>query len=64
MAEYLDGIAVVDIGTATFTAVESPAKANIGTYFEKDSNNEYLKTTDTDVVAGKTYYTRAVTAGA
>jgi hypothetical protein len=64
MAEYLDGIAVVDIGTATFTAVESPAKANIGTYFEKDSNNEYFKTTDTDVVAGKTYYTRAVTAGA
>lgn len=63
-AEYLDGIAVVDIGTATFTAVQSPAKANIGTYFEKDSNNEYFKTTDTDVVSGKTYYTRSVSAGA
>jgi len=64
MAEFLDGIAAVDIGTATFTAVESPAKAAIGTYFEKDSNNEYFKTTDTDVVSGKTYYTRTVTAGA
>ena len=63
-AEYLDGIAVVDIGTATFTAVQSPAKANIGTYFEKDANNEYFKTTDTDVVVGKTYYTRSVSAGA
>lgn len=64
MAEYLDGIASVDIGTATFTAVQSPVKANIGTYFEKDSNNEYFKTTDTDVVSGKTYYTRAVATGA
>lgn len=63
-AEYLDGIAVVDIGTATFTAVESPAKANIATYFEKDANNDYFPTSDTDVVAGKTYYTRAVSAGA
>lgn len=63
-AEYIDGIAVVDIGTATFTAVESPVKANIGTYFEKDANNEYFKTTDTDVVTGKTYYTRSVSAGA
>lgn len=63
-AEYIDGIAVVDIGTATFTAVQSPVKANLGTYFEKDANNEYFKTTDTDIVNGKTYYTRAVTAGA
>lgn len=64
MAEYLDGIAVVDIGTATFTAVQSPVKANLGTYFEKDANNEYFKTTDTDIVSGKTYYTRSVSAGA
>ena len=65
MAEYIDGIAVVDIGTATFTAVESPLKANIGTYFEKDATtNEYFKTLDTDVVVGKTYYTRSVSAGA
>lgn len=65
MAEYLDGIAVVDIGTETYTAVESPVKANIGTYFEKNATtNEYFKTLDTDVVSGKTYYTRAVSAGA
>lgn len=64
MAEYLDGIAVVDIGTATFTAVQSPVKADIGTYFEKDANNDYFPTSDTDVVNGKTYYTRSVSAGA
>ena len=64
MAEYLDGIAAVDIGVATFTAVVSPAKADIGTYFEKDANNDYFPTTDTDVVNGKTYYTRAVASAA
>ena len=64
MAEYLDGISAVDIGTATFTAVESPAKANIGTYFEVDANGDYFPTADTDVVTGKTYYTRAVTPAA
>lgn len=64
MAEYVDGIAAVDIGTATFTAVQSPAKADIATYFEKDSYNDYFPTTDTDVVAGKTYYTRSVSTGA
>lgn len=67
MAEYLDGIAVVDVGTATFTAVSSPASganpAALG-YFEKDSNNDYFPTTDTEVDSNKTYYTRAVTAGA
>ena len=65
MAEYIDGIAVVDIGTETYTAVESPAKANIGTYFERNATTgDYFKTLDTDVVSGKTYYTRAVTQGA
>lgn len=63
-AEYIDGIAVIDIGTETYTAVESPAKADIGTYFEKAADNTYFKTLDTDVDATKTYYTRAVTAGA
>lgn len=64
MAEYIDGVAVVDIGAATFTAVESPVKANLGTYFEKDATtNEYFKTHDTDVAVGKTYYTRSVSAG-
>ena len=60
MAEYLDGIAAVDIGVETYTAVETPVKANIGTYFEKAADNTYFKTTDTDVVVGKTYYTRSV----
>ena len=64
MAEYIDGVASVDIGTATFSAVASPTKANLGSYFEKDANNEYFVTTDTDVVASKTYYTRSVTRGA
>lgn len=63
-AEYIDGIAVIDIGTETYTAVVSPAKADIGTYFEKAADNTYFKTLDTDVDATKTYYTRAVTAGA
>lgn len=65
MTEYLDGIAVVDIGTATFTKVVSPAKADIGTYFELDATTgDYFKTTDTDVVSGKDYYTRSVGTGA
>lgn len=65
MAEYLDGIASVDIGTATFTQVASPVKANLGTYFEKDATtNDYFPTSDTDIVSGKTYYTRAVTPAA
>lgn len=64
MAEYLDGIASVDIGTESYTAVQSPAKANLGTYFEKAADNTYFKTTDTDIDATKTYYTRTVTSAA
>lgn len=61
MAEYLDGIAVVDIGTATFTAVSSPSgnPSALG-YFEKATDNTYFRTTDTTVVSGKTYYTRSL----
>jgi hypothetical protein len=66
-AEYLDGIAVVDLGTEAYTAVSSSSEgyssknpANEG-WFEKAADNTYFKTLDTDVVAGKTYYTRAVT---
>ena len=64
MAEYLDGIAAVDIGTETYTAVASPSgnPAALG-YFEK-SGNDYFVTTDTTVVSGKTYYSRAVTPAA
>ena len=70
MAEYLDGIAVIDIGTATFTAVSTSSegysnkKPNEEGWFEKDAYNDYFPTADTTVGAGKTYYTRSVTTGA
>lgn len=66
MAEYLDGIAAVDIGTATFTEVASPT-GNPSTqgYFELDSTTgDYFKSTDTEVDEAKTYYTRTVSTGA
>lgn len=58
-AEYIDGIANVDIGTFTYTAVSNPSgnPSALG-YFEKDSNNEYFPTQDTTVASGKTYYSR------
>lgn len=60
-AEYLDGIANVDIGTETYTAVGSPS-GNPSTlhYFEKASDNTYFPSTDTTVKSGKTYYTRSL----
>ncbi len=65
MAEYIDGIAVVDIGTATFTEVSEPSgNPSSLHYFEKDSNNDYFPSTDTTVDVSKTYYTRSVSAGA
>ena len=61
-AEYLDGIAVVSVGTETFTAVENPSgNPAAKKYYEKDASNNYFRTTDTTVVTGKTYYTRTVT---
>ena len=60
-AEYLDGIAVISVGTETFTAVENPSgNPAAKMYYEKNANNEYFRTTDTTVAAGKTYYTRTV----
>lgn len=65
MAEYIDGVCVTDIGTATFTAVVSPSADDIATYFEKDATtNDYFPTLDTTVDATKTYYTRTVTKAA
>lgn len=70
MAEYIDGIAVVDIGTATFTAVDktgagysSKVPVTEG-WFEKDANNDYFPSADTTVDNSKTYYTRTVITGA
>lgn len=62
-AEYLDGIAVVDSGkTETYTAVQSPVKASLNTYYEVAADGTHFKTADTDVVSGKTYYTRTTAA--
>ena len=66
-AEYIDGMANVDIGTESFTAVSNPAAgANPSAlkYYEKDASNNYFRSTDTEVVNGKTYYTRTVTPAA
>lgn len=54
-AEYLDGIAVANIGY-TFTAVSNPSgnPATKGYYELVDGS--YVKTTDTTVTSGKTYY--------
>ena len=65
-AEYLDGIAVISVGTETFTAVETTTGKNPAAekWYEKDASNNYFRTVDKTPAAGKTYYTRAVTAGA
>ncbi len=63
-AEYIDGIAVVDIGTESFTAVGSPTGSpSENKYYEKDASGNYFRSTDTEVDAGKTYYSRTVTKG-
>ena len=61
-AEYLDGIGVADVGTESFTAVETTTGKNPAAemWYEKDASNNYFRTTDTEPAAGKTYYTRAV----
>lgn len=64
IAEYIDGVAVVDIGVATFTAVETPSADDMGDYFEQNALGDYVKTADTTPVTGKTYYTREVTKAA
>ncbi len=62
-AEYLDGIAVVDSGkTETYTEVQSPVKASLNTYYEAAADGTHFKTADTDIVSGKTYYTRTTAA--
>lgn len=64
-AEYLDGIAVINVGTESFSAVSSPSgNPAAQMYYEKAADNSYFRTTDETVVSGKTYYTRTVTAGA
>lgn len=38
-----------------YEAVANPDVANIGTYYEKVGDN-YVKTSDSELVEGKTYY--------
>ena len=64
-AEYLDGIAVINVGTESFSAVTSPTgNPAAQKYYEKAADNSYFRTTDETVVNGKTYYSRTVTVGA
>lgn len=64
-AEYLDGIAVINVGTESFSAVASPTgNPAAQKYYEKAADNSYFRTTDETVVNGKTYYSRTVTTGA
>lgn len=60
-AEYLDGIAIVDVGVEQFTEVADPTGKNPAAelWYEKDANNNYFRTTDTTPGA-KTYYVRTV----
>lgn len=61
-AEYLDGIAIINVGTESFSSVSSPSGNPAALkYYEKDSSNNYFRTTDTTVTSGKTYYSRTVT---
>ena len=63
-AEYIDGIAVIDVGTESFTEVSNPAASADPfalNYYEKDSDNKYFHSIDREVVGTKTYYTRSVT---
>lgn len=64
-AEYLDGIAIISVGTESFTAVQTTTGKNPAAekWYEKDSSNAYFRTTDTTPASGKTYYTRTVTKG-
>lgn len=62
-AEYLDGVAVVNVGTESFTAVQTTTGKNPAAemWYEKAADNSYFRTTDTTPASGKTYYTRTVT---
>lgn len=61
-AEYLDGIAVIDVGTESFSAYTTSSGDNPAALmlYEKDASNRYFRTTDTTVASGKTYYLRTV----
>ena len=61
-AEYLDGIAIINVGTESFTAVQTTTGKNPANemWYEKAADNTYFRTTDTTPASGKTYYSRTV----
>lgn len=57
-AEYLDAIAIVNVGT--FTAVSEPSgNPKTQGYYEQKTSGMYVLTADTTVTSGKTYYERS-----
>lgn len=57
-AEYLDAIAIINVGT--FTAVSNPSgNPKTQGYYEQKTSGMYVLTTDTTVTSGKTYYERS-----
>lgn len=61
-AEFLDGIAIVDVGVERFTAVVDTTGKNPAAelWYEKDESDNYFRTTDTTPAVGTTYYVRTV----
>lgn len=57
-AEYLDAIAIINVGT--FTAVSNPSgNPKTKGYYEQKTSGMYVLTADTTVTSGKTYYERS-----
>lgn len=64
-AEYLDGIAVIDVGYESFTAYSSSTTGKnpaAEKWYEQATDGAYFRTTDETPATGKTYYVRTVSA--
>lgn len=64
-AEYLDGIAVIDVGYESFTAYTSSTTGKnpaAEKWYEAAVDGSYFRTTDTTPANDKTYYVRSVSA--
>lgn len=64
-AERIDGLVIADIGTVSYTAAtpsegDNPSEEG---WYEKNGD-KYVRTSDTTVTSGKTYYVKSVTRGA
>ncbi len=68
-ADVVSGKTYYTESDGVYTAVTNPSKDNIGGYYEKNISwqtsfkdkdiTTYIKTTDTDIISGKTYYTES-----